>query len=108
MARFIAAEATRLLQPDGGLVFAVKGGAARPLEASDLCVLVARRREATPVLEALAQAGIPYTFYKQTGLWQSDEAVHLGYLLRALAAPDDQAAFRKALLTRFFRFRPEE
>jgi exodeoxyribonuclease V beta subunit len=108
MARFIAGEASRLLLPRSGLVFAVKGAAARPLDASDLCVLVARRREATPVLEALAQAGIPYTFYKQTGLWQSDEAVHLDYVLRALAAPDNQAAFRKALLTRFFRIRPEE
>lgn len=108
MARFIAAEATRLLQPTNGLVFAMKGAPARPLDASDLCVLVARRREATPVVEALAQAGIPYTFYKQTGLWQSDEAIHLDYVLRALASPDDQAAFRKALLTRFFRIQPEE
>jgi exodeoxyribonuclease V beta subunit len=108
MARFIATESARLLRAGGGLVFGKKGEVARPLQAGDLCVLVARRREATPVLEALRHAGIPYTLYKQTGLWQSAEAIHLGYLLRALANPADNAAFHKALLTRFFRIEPAE
>src|SRR5262249_10819968 len=49
----------------------------------------------------------PYSFYKQTGLWQSDEAIHLEVLLQTLARPEDRSSFRKALLTCFFRVKPE-
>ena len=59
-------------------------------------------------MQALEAAGIPFSFYKQTGLWQSDEAIHLEVLLQTLARPDDRSSFRKALLTCFFRVKPEE
>jgi len=105
--QFVADEIGRLLSgPASALEFTLK---ARPstLDASDFCVLVFRKREAVPVIDALTKAGIPYSFYKQTGLWQSDQAVHLGYVLRAIARPEDTAAFHKALLTRLFRFEPK-
>jgi len=70
--------------------------------------LVFRRKEADPLIEALRAAGLPYSFLKQTGLWTSTEAEHLGIILQALAAPDDRAAFRKALLTSFFRVSPAQ
>ena len=83
-------------------------GSERWLNAADICILVAnRRRDAAPVIEALRQARIPYTFYKQPGLWQASEAVHLEYVLRALARPEERQGFHKALLTRFYRIRPE-
>jgi exodeoxyribonuclease V beta subunit len=109
MAGFIAHEIRRLLIAADGkprLEFKEKESVCS-LGANDICILVARRREAAPVLEALRAARIPYTFYKQTGLWQSAEALHLGYVLRALARSGDVLAFRKALLTQFFRVRPE-
>lgn len=107
MGRFIAAEVQRLLRPGSGLLVVKKGEAPRPLHAGDFCVLVQRRAEAAPVIDALRDASIPYTFAKQTGLWQSPEAIHLGYVLRAISRPTDTAAFKKALLTRFFRVQPE-
>jgi exodeoxyribonuclease V beta subunit len=108
-ARFIVAEIQRLLAcPEApALEFSIKGDP-RKLKSNDICILVQKRKEAAPVIEELTRAGIPYSFHKQPGLWQSAEAVHLGYLLRALAAPDEAQAFRKALLTRFYRVRPEE
>jgi exodeoxyribonuclease V beta subunit len=112
MARFIAGEIRRLLCPVNGqpkLTFQEKDqSGTRHLEARDICILVARRRDANPVQEALRAARIPYTLYKQTGLWQSPEALHLGYLLRAIARRGEVEAFHKALLTRFFRIHPEE
>jgi exodeoxyribonuclease V beta subunit len=109
-AKVIAGEIRRLLSGAGGkpaLEFTVKGEK-RALQAGDICVLVWRRREALPVIDAFREAGIPFTFYKQQGLWQSPEAIQLGYILRALARPEEPALFRKSLLTRFYGFRPQE
>jgi exodeoxyribonuclease V beta subunit len=105
-AQFIAREIRRLLA--GPALEFVVNQKKRALRADDMFILVFKRSEARPLLEALRGQGIPYTFYKEPGLWQSDEAVHLGYLLRAVARPGDRRAFRTALLTRFFRVRPEE
>lgn len=75
----------------------------RALNAGDICVLVRARTE-VPILEAaLAEKGISYSFYKKPGLYQSDEALYLGYLLAAIAGPSDPAAVKRALLTDFFR-----
>ncbi|MBL8798018.1 MAG: PD-(D/E)XK nuclease family protein, partial [Planctomycetia bacterium] len=107
-ARFIVAEIQRLLNlPAPALEFSIKNDA-RKLQPGDFCILVQKRKDAAPVIDELSRAGIPFSFHKQPGLWQSEEAVHLGYLLRALAAPDEAQAFRKALLTRFYRFRLED
>ncbi|HEV3079662.1 MAG TPA: UvrD-helicase domain-containing protein [Gemmataceae bacterium] len=108
---FIAAEICRLLAGAGGrpaMEVQRADEEPRPLNAGDCCILVSRRREAQPICMALQDRNIPYSFYKQPGLWQSPEAIHLDYLLRALGRPDDPRAFHKALLTRFFRIRPDQ
>jgi exodeoxyribonuclease V beta subunit len=110
-ARFVVSEIQRLLAEDRNgpsFSFIEKGRPSRPLNAGDICILVMKRTDADPITPLLDAAGIPYSFYKQTGLWQSDEAVHLEVLLQTLAQPEDRASFRKALLTCFFRVKPEE
>jgi exodeoxyribonuclease V beta subunit len=107
-ARFVAQEIDRLLKADGPTLRIEIKKKPRSLRADDICVLVFKRPEARPLLEALQARDIPYTFYKEPGLWQSDEAVHLRYLLRAVAHPGDRRAFHTALLTRFFRIRPQQ
>lgn len=109
-AGFVVREIASLLDDKNGprLTFAQKGKPARPIRAGDICVLVMKRKDADPITQGLDQAGIPYSFYRQTGLWQCEEAGHLGVLLQALARPDQPATFRKALLSCFFRVKPEE
>jgi exodeoxyribonuclease V beta subunit len=102
-ASFAAGEIRRLL--GAGIRF-TRHGTPSQLHAGHVCVLVFKRTEADPLVEALRSMGVPYSFYKQTGLWSSTEADHLGIVLQALASPDDRAAFRKALLTSFFRLNP--
>ncbi|MBD3175883.1 MAG: AAA family ATPase [Armatimonadia bacterium] len=80
----------------------------RPLEYSDFCVLVRKRSEVQSYTEAFRERGIPCSFYKDKGLWASDEALHLHYLLRALADPTDPERWRAALLSRFVSAPPEE
>jgi exodeoxyribonuclease V beta subunit len=110
-ARFIAGEVQRLLHGSGGkpsLTFALKQGEPRPLEPADIGILVFRRAEAAPLTEALDDLGIPYTFYRQTGYWQSAEVRELEMVLHCLSRPEDRSAFRRALLTGFFRVTPAE
>ncbi len=104
-AQFAVAEMQRLLAAE--IRFTSKGEE-RPLNAGDICCLVFRKNEAKPLIEELRRAKLPYTFYKQTGLWRSEEAQHLGVILQALAQPDERTAFRKALLTSFFRLTPAD
>ena len=109
-ARFVGHEVGRLLSRKNGkplMTFALKNEPPRPLDANDICILVMKRAEAEPIMESLDRAGIPYSLYKQTGLWQSEEATHLEVLLQALARPEERSSFRKALLTCFFRVKPE-
>ncbi len=103
-ARFAVQEIKRLLAAN--IVFRLKGKP-KQLDAGDICCLVYRRKEAAPLADALTLAGLPFTFYKQDGLWQSTEASHLGIILQALAEPDDRSAFRKAASHLLFPFDPK-
>ena len=110
-ASFVAAEIRRLLAGEGDqptITYRCKGDAAKPIDASDICILVFRRSEAKKITQELAKLRIPYTVYKESGLWRSDEAEQIRLLLESLQRPDDSSSFRRALLTRFFRLKPAE
>ncbi|MFO0866659.1 MAG: UvrD-helicase domain-containing protein, partial [Gemmataceae bacterium] len=110
-ASFVAAEIRRLLAGDDdrpSIAYRSKGDEAKPIDAGDICILVFRRSEAKKITQELAKLRIPYTVYKESGLWKSDEAEQIRHLLESLQRPDEPASFRKALLTRFFRLKPAE
>jgi exodeoxyribonuclease V beta subunit len=110
-AAFVAGEIGRLLgaASSGPLLEVVlKSGPPRPLEAGDIGVLVFKRAETWPLIKVFRAARIPFSCYKQAGLWQTDEVNHLDFVLRALARPEDRPAFHRALLTRFFGATPED
>ncbi|RCK74444.1 MAG: Exodeoxyribonuclease V beta chain [Candidatus Ozemobacter sibiricus] len=100
-ARFVAREIGELLR--AGAVFHDRTGA-RPLRASDIAVLVRGAADENAVQEALAAAGLPCAVGRPPALLQTREAREWGWLLDAIAAPHDQNAVKKALLTRFFAF----
>jgi exodeoxyribonuclease V beta subunit len=111
-ARFAAAEIDRLLHGPGDQPLLQlkkkEDPEPRPLRAGDISILIRSRRDAVPIERCLRERRIPYSFYKQSGLWQSAEAEQLACLLRTLAAPEEIASLRTALLTTFFRIRPAE
>jgi exodeoxyribonuclease V beta subunit len=110
-ARFAAAEIDRLLHGSHGrplIEIQKKDEEPRPLRAGDVCVLIRTGRDARPIERCLREWRIPYSFYKKSGLWQSAEAEQLACLLRTLAAPEETASVRRALLTVFFRIKPAE
>lgn len=84
----------------------LSGGAARPLGAGDIAILVRTRREAAPVMRVLRARRIPCTFFKAGGLWSSPEALAVLALFDALALGSGRA-IRLALATPFFRCPPD-
>ncbi len=109
MARFIGEEIERLLAaPDQFQFLDPETKQVRGLQPGDCCILVQRRATAKPIEQRLRELGIPYTFYKQPGIYQSAEALHTSLVLGALAEPDATRALHPALLSRFFGYLPHE
>lgn len=79
----------------------------RDVRFSDFAILSRTRTEMVALEEVMAQAGIPYTRYKDTNLFYGKECAHWISLLKALDAPDFSSWNRKflneALISDFFR-----
>lgn len=99
-AKWVAEEIMRILQ--SGIQYSFNG-VTRELDAGDIAILIRNRTGDLEVIrQALRKAEIPYTIGRMTGLFQSDEAIHMHLLLRSLANPHDRNDYRSALFTRFF------
>jgi exodeoxyribonuclease V beta subunit len=93
----VASEIGRLLDPVSP--WKLDGHA---LEPQDVFVLTRTRSEGRAMGAALRAAGVPFAFYKEDGLFQTDEAREIRTLLAAIVDPDDRAARLAAWMTRFF------
>ncbi|HXX70475.1 MAG TPA: UvrD-helicase domain-containing protein, partial [Polyangiaceae bacterium] len=74
----------------------------RPLQLHDVFVLTRSAREGKAIGAALREAKVPYAFFKEDGLFQTDQARDLRILLAAVDDPDDRARRIGAWLTPFF------
>lgn len=77
-------------------------GESRPIRYSDMHVLVRNAHEATSIAAEFTNAGVPFAFFKQDGLFETDEAHALLEVLQAVADPSDGAARLRAWLSDFF------
>ena len=69
---------------------------------SDVFVLTRNAREGRIVGAALRDGGVPHAFYKEDGLFRTDEAREVRALLLAIADPADRGRRLAAWLTPFF------
>ncbi|MBQ0105633.1 MAG: UvrD-helicase domain-containing protein, partial [Armatimonadetes bacterium] len=75
----------------------------RGIPFGEMCVLVREKNREGSVLEnVFNEFRIPYTYYKNKGLYNSVEGNELWLLLRALAYPAESRYLKEILLTRFF------
>ena len=93
----VAREIGRILDPDRP--WTLDGVA---LEPQDIFILTRTRSEGRAMGAALRAARVPHAFYKEDGLFQSDEAREIRTLLAAIVDPSDRAARLAAWMTRFF------
>lgn len=99
---FIAEEILRLTDPVGGLLTSSRNRETAPISLSDIYVLTRTGREGREIGEALRCYGIPHAYYKQDGLFKTDEAEDIHRLLCAIDSPEEPAARMAAWLTPFF------
>jgi exodeoxyribonuclease V beta subunit len=102
LARQIAREIRKLLDADRPGLYFGRPGETQRIAAKDIFVLTVTNRNAAEVSRELLQADIPFSFYKQDGLFQTSEAHDVRDLLAAIEEPDDRAAVRRAWITPFF------
>jgi len=101
MAKQCAADISRWLQAgQQGRALLGREEARRPVQASDITVLVRSRNEANQIREALAQLAIPSVYLSsRDSVYTTPEARELLWLLRAILAPEQERVLRTALAT---------
>ncbi len=95
----IAVEIDRILRD--GLWFG-EGEDAKRVEASDIYILTRTVKEGDQIARFLAERRVPFAFYKQDGLFQTEEARDIGHVLAAIDDPRDRSKRARAWLTPFF------
>ncbi|MFQ1224181.1 exodeoxyribonuclease V subunit beta [Klebsiella pneumoniae] len=86
-----------------GRVLLWRGETSRPVQASDITVLVRNRLEAAQVREALQTLGIPSVYLSnRDSVFETLEAQELLWLLQAVLAPERENTLRSALATSMF------
>ncbi len=78
------------------------GQASRKTTARDIYLLTRTNRDSAEVSKYLRQAGVPFTFYKQDGLFQTNEASYILDVLRAVEEPGRRSNRLKAWASPFF------
>ncbi len=101
LARQIAREARDLLSGKGGLRFGPEGSI-KQVEPGDIYILTATNKDALVVSRSLREADVPFAFYKQEGLFQSNEAREVRDLLASIDEPSDPGRRERAWITPFF------
>ena len=91
-----------LLDPASPLRLRGNWNGDRPLRARDVFILTFTNAESHAIGRALADASIPFAFYKLGNLFESSEAAEVLVVLRAVANPEDRSLRARALLTGFF------
>ncbi|HEV2170850.1 MAG TPA: 3'-5' exonuclease, partial [Candidatus Binatus sp.] len=74
----------------------------RQVTAKDIYVLTRSNRDSAEISKYLGQAGVPYAFYKQEGLFQTREAAWILDVLRGIDAPARRSNRLKAWASPFF------
>ena len=96
----VAAEVARFLQSGATLRnIADLRADFRPVGPGDVAVLCRTNAQARATHHALQALGVPAVLYGDASVFDSDEAVDVERVLRAMAVPGDSAALRAALVT---------
>ena len=74
----------------------------------DMCILVRGHADADKAREILAEAKIPFSVYKEQGIYASAEAEALLALFDFLSVPSRRGRLEALLLTPLFGYRPDQ
>jgi exodeoxyribonuclease V beta subunit len=91
----VARDVARLLS--GGALAPTPAGTLEPVKPRDVAVLCRTNKQALGIQLALSQLNIPAVFQGDESVFQSEDAVEIERVLRALASPSDAGAIRTFL-----------
>ncbi|TGN17178.1 UvrD-helicase domain-containing protein [Leptospira idonii] len=77
------------------------------IRAQDIAVLVDKKENGHLVGQALKERGIPFTLYKQQGIYASQESDQILNVLNCLSDPNNPSSYRKLLISDLFQIPPE-
>jgi exodeoxyribonuclease V beta subunit len=88
----VAAEIARLLNGNANI-------GERKVQPWDIAVLVSKNQEARVMQDALTDLEIPSVLYSAANVFQSPEAIELGFILAAVSEPGNERLIKAALTT---------
>ena len=91
-----------IAEPDHAIEICGDEQAPRKITARDVYVLTRTNRDSAEIGKYLRQAGVPFAFYKQDGLFQTREAADILDLLRGIDEPGRRSNRLKAWASPFF------
>ncbi len=91
-----------IADPDRAIEICDEGQPPRMTRARDVYVLTRTNRDSAEIGMYLRQAGVPFAFYKQDGLFQTREAADILDLLRGIDEPGRRSSRLKAWASPFF------
>ncbi|MCE9499709.1 MAG: UvrD-helicase domain-containing protein [Leptospira sp.] len=109
-AKSIAFEAEKLLKSDSKLEYIHSTNGSREIKTiqpRDIAVLVNNKANGEMAGQALREKGIPFTLYKQKGIYLSAEATQIKNILECLLDPNKPSSYRKLLLGDLFQIHPK-
>ena len=98
----IANAIRRIIEPDQAIEIRDEGQPSRKITARDVYVLTRTNRDSVEIAKHLRQAGVPFAFYKQDGLFQTREAAYVLDVLRGIDEPGRRSNRLKAWASPFF------
>ena len=97
-----------IAEPDHAIEICDDKQEPRKITAKDVYVLTRTNRDSAEIGEYLRQAGVPFAFYKQDGLFQTREAADILDLLRGIDEPGCRSHRLKAWASPFFAVEYED
>jgi len=99
---FVAAEITRLLDPDTPVLLKMKNKKERVILPKDIAVLVRSNRQASEYLHELNKIGVPAIVSMRESVFKSGECKELSVLLNAIVQPGELSRLKSAMSLRWF------
>ncbi|UOG61180.1 UvrD-helicase domain-containing protein [Leptospira noguchii] len=109
-AQFISEEILKLIHKKNPFTYQVAEGDSRYVEKKlklrEIAILVKSKSEGKLAEQFLKLRGIPCSFYKQEGIYQSVESYQISNIFECLLDPNKPSSYRKLLLGDLFQIHP--
>ncbi|MCG9873399.1 MAG: UvrD-helicase domain-containing protein [Leptospiraceae bacterium] len=85
-----------------------KNNEIKKIKFSDIAILVENKNQGILIQENLKRNSIPYSYYKERGIYQSPEAYQIKNIFECLLNPNKPSSYRKLLISDLFQIHPSQ